>query len=162
MLNPENNIEWIKNFKNEASVDQSFELFNNISLWDYDEAVEHLWNKFSNMYYIACSPFAIDKWKDNAEIYRILERYAHTAEWRTFEILIGEYNEESMNEMIARTEELKKELEGLDIQFEDPKKYMFIVWFYWWSSWRNIQYIIEKFKKIFPDRIKTITPDDLK
>jgi hypothetical protein len=64
--------------------------------------------------------------------------------------------------MYTRTENLRKELEGLNIQIADPKKYMFIVWFYWWTSWRTIQYIIEKFKKIFPDRIKTITPDDLK
>ena len=162
MLNPENNIEWIKNFNSEVAADHSFDLFNNISLWEYDEAVERLWNKFSNMYYIACSPFAIDTRKSHPEIYKILERYAHTAEWRTFEILIGEYNEESMNEMNTRTENLRKELEELNIQIANPKKYMFIVWFYWWTSWRTIQYIIEKFKKIFPDRIKTITPDDLK
>jgi hypothetical protein len=32
-----------------------------------------------------------------------------------------------MNEMYTRTENLRKELEGLNIQIADPKKYMFIV-----------------------------------
>ena len=160
MLKPENNLDWIKNFNSEASDDRSFDLFNNISHWEYDEAIERLWNKFSNMYYIACSPFAIDTRKDQPEIYNILKSYAHTAEWRTFELLIWEYNQETINQMSARNEELKKKYEWINVA--DPKKYMFIVWFYWWTAWRTIQYIIEKFKKIFPDRIKTITPEDLK
>ena len=160
MLNPENNLDWIKNFNSEASDDRSFDLFNNISLWEYNEAIERLWNKFSNMYYIACSPFAIETRKDYPEIYNILKSYAHTAEWRTFELLIWEYNQETIDQMIARNEELKKKYGWINVA--DPKRYMFIVWFYWWTSWRTIQYIIEKFKKIFPDRIRTITPDDLK
>ena len=160
MLKPENSLEWIKKFKTEEANDCSFNLFNDLSLWEYDEAVECLWNKFSNMYYIACSPFAIENWKDHSEIYNLLKSYAHTAEWRTFEVLIGEYNQETMNEMAKKNEELKKKYGWINVA--DSKRYMFIVWFYWWTAWRTIQYIIEKFKKIFPDRIKTITPEDLK
>ena len=162
MLKPENSLEWIKKFNTEEANDCSFNLFNDLSLWEYDEAIERLWNKFSNMYYIACSPFAIENWKDHLEIYNLLKSYAHTAEWRTFEVLIGKYNQETMNEIAMKNEELKKQYEGIGIEVAESKKYLFIVWFYWWTAWRTIQYIIEKFKKIFPDRIKTITPDDLK
>lgn len=158
MLNSEKLNDWVDNFSWETSCDASFDLYNNFSIQYLSESVNSLWNKFSDIYYISCSPFNIEAWKDYPEIYEILKRYKHTAEGRPLEILIWAYNQETIDYANKRTEELRKIYDCVD----GPKRFMHIVWFYWWTSWRTIQVIISEFKKQFPKKIKTITPDNLK
>ena len=38
---------------------------------------------------------------------------------------------------------------------------MYMIGYYWWTSWRTIQEIIKVFKQKFPNKIKNITPDNL-
>ncbi len=157
-MNSENINNFVDNFNWESSRDASFDLYNNFRLQDFENSVNIIWNKFSEIYYISCSPFNIETWESHPGIYEILKRYKHTAEWRPLEILIWVYNQETIDDMNKRAEELRKLYDNV----EDPKKYMHIVWFFWWTSWRTIQVIINEFKKQFPEKIKTITPDSLK
>ena len=146
-------------FNKDSSHDATFDLYNTLKPSSIDETIEKLWNKLSTIYLINCSPFMIEEWKDNSEIQEILKRYEQKAEWRSLELLIWEYNEESMNDMLIKTEELKKLYEWSRIEVDEPKKFIHMIGYYWWTSWRTIQSIIEKFKKFFPDKIKTLTPD---
>jgi hypothetical protein len=42
-------------------------------------------------------------------------------------VLIGKYNKEILNEMMAKTEELKKQYESMGVKIEQPCEYMHIV-----------------------------------
>lgn len=154
-------LQWLINFRSDLTRDATFDLYNDLKPSEFSSHIENLWNKFSNIYLISCSPFTIDDRKASPEIYNILKRYQHTAEWRPLEILIWEYSDETMNEMNIKTEELKKQYRWMNVSIQSPKKYMHIVGYYWWTSWRTIQEIIKTFKECFPKRIKTITPTDL-
>ena len=158
-----NNLEhiWLKWFNKESSFDTTFDLYSTLKPSSINEQVESIWNKLSNIYLITCSPFKIDDWKNIKDIYDILKRYEDKAEWRTLELLIWEYNDEAMNDVYVKTEELKKQYEWQWIEIRDPKKYMYMIGYYWWTSWRTIQEIIKVFKQKFPNKIKNITPDNL-
>ena len=149
-----------KNWFNELSLrDVSSDLYNTLKPSEINEKVEHMWNRFSRIHYITCSPFRIDDWKKYPEIYGILEKYKHTAEWRPLEILIWEYSDEVMAEILVKNNELKEQNESLWIQIEEQQKYVYMVWYYWWSLWRTIQAVIEVFKKTFKDKIITMKPE---
>ena len=68
---------------------------------------------FSDFYYITCPAFkeAIDQRKDIPEIHKILEKYAHTADGRPLEVLIGKYSEEHITRTQKRIEDRRKDLE---------------------------------------------------
>lgn len=162
MIEKEKSIIWIRGFNHKTTRDATFDLYNNFKPSELNEWVNDLWNKFSNIYIIKCSPFKIDERKDTKDIYDILKRYENKAEWRPIEILIWEYNQDTINQAIQKTEELKKQFEWIRIEVREPYKYMHIIWYFWWTSWRTIQEVIKHFKSSFKNKIKTITPNDLK
>jgi hypothetical protein len=146
-------------FNKDSSHYATFDLYNTLKPSSIDETIENLWNKLSTIYLINCSPFMIEDWKDYPEIHDILKRYENKAEWRSLDLIIWEYNEDTMNDMFIKTEELRKQYEWPWIEVDEPKKFIHMIGYYWWTSWRTIQSIIEKFKKFFPDKIKILTPD---
>ena len=159
----ENNIlesKWLKWFNKESSFDTTFDLYSTLKPSSINEQVEAIWNKLSNIYLIACSPFKIDDWKELKDIFDILKGYENKAEWRTLELLIWEYNKETMNDAYVKTEELKKQYKWEWIEIRDPKRYFYMIGYFWWTSWRTIQEVIKVFKQIFPDKIKNITPEN--
>ena len=158
MFSSENISIWVDSFNWEVSYDASSDLFNNFKLENLKDSVDNMWNKFSDIYYISCSPFNIEIWRDYPEIYKILERYKHTAEGRSLEILIWVYSQETIDYANKKVEEFRKIFDCV----ADPKRFMHIVWYYWWTLWRTMQVIISEFKKQFPEKFKTITPDNLK
>ena len=151
----ENTIpEWLANFKKEDSSDISFDLYRNFS--DSEDSLKKYWEMFSDFYYISCSPFGgnIEKWKNTPEIYEILKRYEHTANWHHLEVLIGKYREDAMEKARKITEEKRKEFEWTAVIIWDPKSYMHIVGFFWWTSWRNNQELIREIRNMFADKVK--------
>ena len=134
----------------------SLENSNNLSFQIYDwlvsdeNIIERFWDSFSDFYYISCSPYKIEEWKNEPEIYRILQRCKHMADNYPLEILIGKYSEEAMSKAKKITQIKRKEFEWSWIIVLDPKQYIYIVWFFWWTSGRNNQYIIEQIKKNYP------------
>lgn len=151
----ENTIpEWLINFKRENSSDISFDLYRNFS--NSDDGLKKYWEMFSDFYYISCYPFDgnIEKWKDMPEIYEILKRYEHTANWRHLEVLIGKYSDNAMEKARKITEEKRKEFEWMGVVVWDPKSYMHIVGFFWWTSWRNNQELIREIRNMFADKVK--------
>ncbi len=148
--------DWLKNFDKEDSYDLSFDLYNTFA--NSEEELKKFWDMFSDFYYISCPAFkeTIDQRKDIPEIHEILERYAHTANGHPLEILIGKYSEETITKALKKAEEKRKELEWSWIVVQDPKHYMYIIWFFWGTTWRTNEYIIWEITKMFPDKINTI------
>lgn len=149
-------IDWLKSFHWENSYDRSFDLYNTFT--NSEEELKKFWDMFSDFYYISCPAFkeTIDQWKNMPEIHKILERYAHTANGRPLEILIGKYSEETIAKALKIAEDKRKELEWTWIIVHDPKHYIYIIWFFWGTTWRTNEYIIWEIKKIFPDKINEI------
>ena len=88
MLNNNETRSWIKKFNHELTRDATFDLFNNFKPSELEYWIKNLWKRFSNIYLIECSPFKIEERKEVKDIYEILKRYQHTAEWRSLELLI--------------------------------------------------------------------------
>jgi len=150
------NIEWLEGFSKITSSDVSFDLYKNFT--DSEENLRIFWEAFSDFYYISCNPFdkSIDEWKNMPEIYAILKRCEHMANGFPLEILIGKYSEIAMEKARKITEEKKKEFEWSGITVWDPKCYMYVVWFFGWTSWRTNQAIIKEIRDIFPDKVKVL------
>lgn len=122
-------------------------LFENIG---YDEEkLKDFTQKFEDIYYISVSPFDIEKYKDRATIYEILKRYEDAANWYPLEIMAFKIKELSEEEKQALLEKLKKEYEWFPIKL-DESRYIIVVWFFKWSSWRSNSYYMEEIKKIYP------------
>ena len=149
-------MEWLEFFKRENSNDISFDLYKNFA--DSEENLRKYWEVFSDFYYISCAPFnkSIEKWKNVSEIYEILKRSEHMANGYPLEILIWKYSEEFMLRAKRIIEEKRKEYEWMWFIIWEPKEYIYIVWFFWWTTWRNNQEIIRKIRCVFPDKIKKI------
>ncbi len=152
----ERKIEWLESFSRNTSNDISFDIYKNFT--ESEENLKKYWEAFSDFYYISCPPFdkCIEKRKNVPEIYNILKRSKHMANWFPLEILIWKYSEESMEKARKITEERRKEFEWTWLIIWDPKSYMYLVWFFWWTSWRNNQYIIKEIKDAFPEKIRII------
>ena len=58
------------------------------------------------------------------------------------------------NELRKITEEKRKEFEWMAVIVWDPKYYMHIVGFFWWTSWRNNQELIREIRNMFADKVK--------
>ena len=151
-------VDWFTSFKREDSYDASFDMHLYETLTNSEEEIKKFWNKFSELYYISCSPYedSIDQRKDIPEIHEILKRFKHTADFHPIEILIGKYNEETIAKEKEQIENLRKEFEWTEITVQDPKNYMYIVWFFGGSQWRANEYIISEIKKMFSDKTNTI------
>ena len=149
-------IEWLENFTREESNDISFDLYKNFA--SSEESLKKYWEAFSDFYYISCLPFddSIDQRKDVPEIYDILKRSVHMSNGFPLEILIWKYSEESMERARIITEQKRKEFEWLWLKVWDPKSYMHIIWFFWWTTWRNNEEIIREIRQAFPDKVKVI------
>lgn len=149
-------IDWLKNFHGENSYDISFDLYRTFT--NSEEEIKKFWDKFSDFYYISCPPFekSIDQWKNMPEIYKILKRCTHMANGFPLEILIGKYNEETMAKAKEKAEEMRKKVEWSGIIVNDPKPYMYIVWFFGWTTWRTNEEVIREIKEMFPNIVKTI------
>lgn len=152
-------IEWLETFSRNTSNDISFDIYKDFA--DTEENIKKYWDAFSDFYYISCPPFKeyIEKRKNVPEIYEILKRSIHMANWHPLEILIWKYSEDSIKKAKKITEEKRKEFEWTWIIIWEPKLYMNIIWFFWWSSGRNNQYIIKKIIDTFPEKIKHIKAD---
>ena len=149
-------VDGLNGFNKESSVDSSFHLYETLS--NSDEKFKEFWDKFSDFYYISCSPFKKDvkKWKNIPEIYDILKRCMHMANGFPLEILIGKYSEESMEKAREITEQNRKEYEWFDIEIVEPKPYIYIVGFFGGTAWRTNEEIIKQIKVLFPDKIKSL------
>ena len=157
MVNLDNReIEWLDAFKTGNSNDISFDLYKDFA--DSEENLRKYWKAFSDFYYISCPPFdeSIERWKDMPEIYDILKRCEHMANGFPLEILIGKYSEESMEKARKITEQKRKEFEWSWIIVWEPKSYMYIVWFFWGTTWRTNQAIIKEIRDKFPEKLKVL------
>ena len=152
----ERKIEWLETFTRNVSNDISFDLYKNFA--DSEETLRKYWEAFSDFYYISCVPFdkSIEEWKNVPEIYEILKRSEHMANGYPLEILIWKYSEESMAKAKKITEEKRKEYEWMWFTIWEPKEYMYILGFFWWTTWRNNQEIIRRIRDAFPDKVKKI------
>lgn len=150
--------EWnlLGEFSRSNSNDISFDLYKNFV--DSEENFRKFWEAFSDFYYISCPPFenSIEQRKDFPEIYDILKRCVHMANGFPLEILIGKYSEESMEKAKRITEQKRKELEWTNIIVWNPKAYMYIVWFFGWTTGRTNEEIIREIRKMFPDKVKIL------
>ena len=72
------------------------------------------------------------------------------------EILIWKYSEESMEKARKITEQRREEFEWSWIIIWEPKSYMYIVWFFWWTTGRTNQAIIKEIKDMFPGKLKVL------
>ncbi len=72
------------------------------------------------------------------------------------EILVWKYSEKSMDKARKITEEKRREFEWAGIIVWDPKEYVYLVWFFGWTTWRTNQYIIREIRDMFPDKVKQI------
>lgn len=149
-------FEWLDAFRIENSSDISFDLYKNFA--DSEENLRKYWDAFSDFYYISCPPFdqSIERWNNMPEIYNILKRSEHMANGFPLEILIWKYSEESMEKARKITEQKRKEFEWSWIIIWEPKSYMYIVWFFWWTTGRTNQAIIKEIKDMFPDKLKVL------
>jgi hypothetical protein len=102
---------------------------------------------------LSVNPFEIEKYKDNPALYEILKRYEHWAEYRKLEIMLFKLKEISEEEKQKILEKLRKEFEWMNIKLDDTK-YVYIVWYFWWTSWRTNSAYMEEIKKIYP--VKTL------
>lgn len=148
--------ESLNTFKQKESHDATFELYNTLREKNQLDDLTEFCNYFKNIFYIRCFDFKIDDRKDYPEIYTILKRYEHTANWQALELLIWEFNEESMARARKKTEEYRGIYEPMWIKVNDPMKYQHIIGFFWWSSWRACQEIIRDLKQYHPDKITRI------
>jgi len=119
--------------------------------WIYfdEEKLKEFLKKFSDIYYLSVNPFEIEKYKDNPAIYEILKRYEHWAEYRKLEVMLFKLKEISEEEKQKILEKLRKEFEWMNIKLDDTK-YVYIVWYFWWTSWRTNSAYMEEIKKIYP------------
>lgn len=149
------NAEWLESFSHENTSDMTFSLYNTLSS---DEDIEAFWNKCSDFYHLSCFPFDddLDQWRAVPDVYKILDQFAHTADWFPLDVLICKFSEENMEEARRLTEEFKKKYEGTSIAIKDPNSYAYIVWFFWGSSWRTAQYVIKELRNRFPDKFREL------
>ena len=68
MLNNNETGSWIKKFNHELTRDATFDLYNNFKPSELEDWIKNLWNKFSNIYLIECSPFKIEERKEDYEL----------------------------------------------------------------------------------------------
>lgn len=149
------NAEWLEWFNEDTSYYGSSDLYNTLC---FDEEIKEFCGKFSDFYYIVCSPFdrEIEEWIDYPEIYSILKKCQHMAEDQPLEILIGKFNEDSMKAARIMTEKRRKESEWSGVIIWDPASYNYLVWYFWGSGWRWAQDIIHRIKKMFPEKVKEL------
>lgn len=152
-------IEWLENFSEKNCNDISFDLYKNFT--DSEESLRKYWEAFSDFYYISCTPFKNDlkNWENVPEIYDILKRCMHMANGHPLQILIGKYSEESMKRARRITEIKRKEFESAGIRVWNPKSYMYLVGFFWGTTWRNNEEIIREIREMFPNKVKVIKPE---
>ena len=122
-------------------------IFETIS--DDDEKLKEFLQKFDDIYYLSVSPFEIEKYKDRPTINEILKRYEWAANWHPLEIMLFKIKEIPEEEKEKLIERLQKEYEWFPIKL-DESKYMCIVWFFGWTSWRTNSAYIDEIKKIYP------------
>ena len=127
---------------------------------------------FDDIYYLSVHPSEIEKFKDNPAIYEILKRYEHWSEFRKLELMIFKmraYTEEQKQQVIEKLKEKfwddaefvwfdwkiykfryrNEWKEEFDIKLDDTK-YIYTVWFFWWTSWRNNSYYMWEIRKLYP------------
>lgn len=144
----------LRAFNKEDSIDVTFDLYSSLKKNNqYEENLRKYCESFSEIYYLRCSPFSIEDRKNDIEIYEILKRYEHTANGHFLEVMIGKIWEEAMQRAWKVTEEYRKSKEFEGITINDPKKYQHLVGFFWWTSWRISQEVINDIKHIVPEKI---------
>lgn len=151
--NNDNNLEIkinaITNLKNSINKTE-YSLFQNLESWW--ETLQDFVNKFDDIYTLSVSPFSIESYKDYPEIYKILQRFLHTAENRPLNIMFFKYKTLTPEQKQAAQDFIKKTY--WDRAQLDESEYWYIVWYYKWSLWRTMQYYIDEIKKIYP--VKTL------
>lgn len=152
------NAEWLEDFNSNTWADYSFNLYSTLNS---DEQIEEFWERCSEFYFLSVFPYdsEVEKWKDVPELYEIINRLIHWAEWHSLEILIWRYSEETMELARQKTEEKRKEFEEEWLNFitiRDPYLYVYMVWYFWGSAWRTAQYVIRELKNKFPEKFREI------
>ena len=152
-------IEWLESFKRENANDITSDLYKNFM--NSDEELYKFCDVFSDFYYLSCTAFDNDlkRRKKYPEIYAILQRSKHMADWHPLQVLIWKYSEESMAKARKFTEERRKKYENPEFKIWDPFPYLLIIWYYWWTAGRDNEYVIDKIRKAFPDKVKVIIPE---
>ena len=111
----------------------SLENSNNLSFQIYDwlvsdeNIIERFWDSFSDFYYISCSPYKIEEWKNEPEIYRILQRCKHMADNYPLEILIGKYSEEAMSKAKKISDKKKRVWMIMNYSIRSETVYLYCV-----------------------------------
>lgn len=154
-INIVDNAEWLEGFDYSLSSDITFNLYNTLT---YDEQIREFWDKCSDFYHISCFPFdwALEQRRDVPEIYKILIKFAHTAEGHPLDVLICKYNDESMQEFQKKVEEFREKYRKTWIKIKNPNPYVYMVWFFWGSAGRTAQYVIRELKDNFPEKFKEL------
>lgn len=80
------NAEWLEDFNSNTWADYSFNLYSTLNS---DEQIEEFWERCSEFYFLSVFPYdsEVEKWKDVPELYEIINRLIHWAEWHSLEIL---------------------------------------------------------------------------
>lgn len=152
------NGEGLEDFNSKTWIDYTFDLHRTLNS---DEQIKEFWEKCSEFYYLSVFPHEeeLEKWKDVPELYEIISRLAHWADWFCLELLIWRHSDESMKLAREKTEEMKKKFEQDWITFftvRDPYSYTYIVWYFWGSSWRAAQSVIRELKNMFPEKFRQL------
>lgn len=147
---PIHTINDLPDFSTETlSMQSSDELFQNLK--ESDSIKDFLNQKFDEIYYIQVNPqdFSHDTW--NKIINDIIKRYQHYAEIYPIDIMLFKLNNESLSQAKKVYEEMK--VKYGDIITMSKTKRIYIVWFFWWTSWRINQAFIDQIKSELWDKI---------
>lgn len=110
-LEKDNNLEIkinsITNLKNSVNRTE-YPLFKNLELWK--ESLQDFVNRFDDIYTLSVSPFNIESYKDYPEIYKILQRFLHTAENRPLNIMFFKYKTLTPEQKQAAIDYIKKNI----------------------------------------------------
>lgn len=152
-MNTNNQKETINNlpdFSTETiSMQTSDELFWNLK--ESDSIKDFILKRFNEIYYIQIYPkdFSRNIW--NERINDIIRRYQHYAEFYPIDIMLFKLNEKSLDQAKNIYEEMK--VKYWDVISISKTKRIYIVWFFWWTTWRNNQAFIDKIKLELWDNI---------
>ena len=152
------NAEWLEDFNSETWKYYTFDLYRTLNS---DEQIREFWEKCSEFYYLPVFPYGTElkRWKDVPELYEIISKLAHWADWFCLELLIWRHSDESMRVAKEKTEEMRKKFEKDWLTFftvRDPYLYTYMVWYFWGSSWRAAQSVIRELKNKFPEKFREI------
>lgn len=127
----------------------SDELFWNLK--ESDSLKDFLEKEFDKICYIQIHPkdFGRNTWNEILD--DIIKKYLNYAEHLPIDIMFFKLNEQSLTQAEKIYEEMKDK--HWDIIVMSETKRMYMVWFFWWTSWRTNQTFINQIKLELWDKV---------